>query len=130
MKLLVLAPSVLLISVLACQSGSGGAGVATSDGDVSGTEPATNADSNQYEDWARAANLPWIRVPERRSRETREETKLHEARGDYYRRAAAEESRKAQEAWTAGAGERLQAEAERARQSDKAEEDVPTRQQQ
>ena len=116
MKLLVLVPSVLLISVLACQSGSGGAGVATA------TEPETNADSNRYEDQARAANLPWIQVPEtRRHAKLREET-----RAELYRRIAVENDRAAQEAWTAGAAERLQAEAERGEKE--TEEDVPRKQ--
>ena len=117
MRLLVLPPFVLLISVLACQSGSGGTGVLTSGGEGSGTEPGTNADLNQDEDRARTAN-----------RAAREEAKLHEAAEERYRRAAVERDREAQERWRAGAGERLQADAERARQRSEAQEDVPPRQ--
>jgi hypothetical protein len=52
MRLLGLAPSLWLILALACQSGSGGTGVATSGGEVSSPEHAA---SSQDEDRNRAA---------------------------------------------------------------------------
>jgi hypothetical protein len=52
MRLLVLAPSLLLILPLACQSGSSGTGVATSGEEVSNPEHAA---SSQDEDWNRSA---------------------------------------------------------------------------
>jgi hypothetical protein len=113
MKPPILIPSLLLISMLACQSGSGQAGVATSGEEVSTPETAADVASSPYEAQARAANLPWVSVPKGRPWGTTREVKLHEDPGERYRRIAVENDRAAQEAWTAGAEDRLRAISER-----------------
>lgn len=113
MKLLILAPCALLISTLACQSGSGQAGVANSGEEVATPETAASVAASQAENQAQAANLPWVNVPERRPWETTREVKLHEDPAERYRRIAVEDNRVAQETWRAGAEDRLRAEAER-----------------
>lgn len=96
MRLLVLAPSLLLILPLACQSGSSGAGVATSGEEVSSPQHAA---SSQDEDWNRSVEREAAEWARRDSPAAE-----HEAR-----------ERAARERWNDRIDEQGQAQAERSR---------------
>lgn len=96
MRLLVLAPSLMLILPLACQSGSSGTGVATSGEEVSNPQHAT---SSQDEDWNRSVE--------------REAAERAAGEGPAAEHAARE--RAVRERWNDRIDEQQQAQAERSR---------------
>ncbi len=104
MRLVLSTVVVFLAMTVACQSGSGGTGVATADQAATGGEATTAAGLSQGENRDRTSD-----------RETRSEEKAREELMRQQDRidAARERDRVAQEAWTAGAAERLSAEAEK-----------------
>lgn len=111
---LVLSVTALFLLAVACRSGSGGTGIATSGEDVSTPETSADAAVSPNEDRNRAAE-----------REARLEAKAQEAEMREQARveAAAEANLRATKRWRAGAQERLRAEAEQADQQ--ADEGVP-----
>ena len=118
MQFIKLISSVAVLAVIACQSGAGGKGVATTGERAPTPEAQAGVDSSQAEEPNRAVDDADKQQAKIQAAAMREEAREEAAR---------EDDREAAERWRAGAEERLQAEAGRARQENEAEEDVPRR---